>query len=203
MFPMSRSRRAGPVLAAVLFVVARAAPGDGPGGPAAGGERPGLLVLGGVAAGPASGGGAEVAGAAIAGRVAREKRWGVAVELWPLLGWRIEQGGERRFVPAAAAAVLVGFDGGRRDAAFRLRIEAGAGPMYALDPVPAAGSRWNFFAEAGLRTVPRAGGLSIGYRFVHVSNGTGPGPDNPGLNVHALVLGWSPRGAPAGNIAGR
>ena len=195
---MRPARRVGAFVVTALLS-AGVAEADGP----APERDPGVLLLGGAVAGPASAGAAEVLGAAIAGPVAREGRWGVTAELWPVLAWRIQEEGERRIVPASASAVLLGFDAGRREAAWRIRLEAGAGPMYALDPVPAAGSRWNFLAEAGLRAVPRGGGLSFGYRFVHVSNGRGPGPDNPGLNLHAVVLVWSPRRAPAGNIAGR
>jgi len=181
--------------ALVVTVVALARPARAEERPVA--DRPvalaglSLFVLGGVAAGPETAGAAELAGVAAARTVAAAGRWRVSVELWPLLVWRLEAEEGRRTSPAAALDGLLSFDAGPRGSAWALRLESGAGPMYATEPVPAAGSRWNFFAQAGVRAVRRGGGSSLGYRFVHVSNGTGPGPENPGLNLHAVILGWT------------
>lgn len=156
----------------------------------------GLVGIGGVAAGPASAGEAGTAGLAVTRAFRLGGRWGVTLEAWPALLWRreAEAGGRRETVPAFALDGLLTFDAGPREGRFRVRLEAGVGPMWATEPVPARGSRWNFFNEEGIRflwRLPGGGVGSAGYRFVHVSNGRSSGAENPGLNVHAFVVGWS------------
>lgn len=158
--------------------------------------RWGAVVLGGAAAGPESAGEAAVVGGAVTLDLPLGRRWGVTVEGWPLLLWRRETagGGERETVAAFALDGLLTFDAGPRAGRWRVRLEAGVGPMWAADPVPARGSRWNFFDEEGVRLLWRFGdgsAGSIGYRFVHVSNGRSSGERNPGLNVHALAVGYA------------
>ena len=167
----------------------------GAGGAALAAEpRWGAVVLGGGAAGAEAAGEAAVGGGAVTLDLPLGGRWGVTVEGWPLLLWRRETagGGERETVAAFAVDGLLTFDAGPRAGRWRVRLEAGVGPMWATDPVPARGSRWNFFDEEGVRLLWRFGDGSvgsIGYRFVHVSNGRSSGERNPGLNVHALAVG--------------
>lgn len=70
-------------------------------------------------------------------------------------------------------------------------VEGSSGPMWAEKAVPASTSRFNFVSQLGGGAVlmPQARlPLSIGYRFLHVSNG-GYAPRNPGLNISAVVVG--------------
>lgn len=159
-------------------------------------ERLGVVGIAGRAGGPESAGPADVGGLGLATRFGLGGRWGVGLELWPLLLWRQAppEGSGRETVPSVAAAGLLTFDAGPAAGRWRIRLEAGVGPMWASEPVPARGSRWNFFNEEGVRFLwpLRDGSLgSLGYRFVHVSNGRSSGAENPGLNVHAVVVGWA------------
>lgn len=78
---------------------------------------------------------------------------------------------------------------------WRLRpfLEAAYGPFYALAPVPAAGSRFNFLLEVGGGVSVPIGPLDpwslvLGYRFVHISNAH-LYERNPGWQFYGVVLG--------------
>ena len=69
--------------------------------------------------------------------------------------------------------------------------EISSGPMWAERRVPAATSRFNFASQAaaGLVFMPHSAmPVTIGYRFMHISNG-GYAPRNPGLNVSSIMIG--------------
>lgn len=71
--------------------------------------------------------------------------------------------------------------------------QLGAGILYANDPVPDGETRHNFSVLTGLGVdilLSERSALSVGYRFHHVSNAN-TGDINPGVNVHALMLGFS------------
>ncbi len=104
---------------------------------------------------------------------------------------------DRATVPASAACVLA-----------RLRllskgrwapfVEAGAGPLYAYtSPVPAGGTRGNFFDQAGLGVVFKARNgdrWEALLRYVHVSNadlGRDGRLSNPGVSFLAAGIAWS------------
>jgi glycosyltransferase involved in cell wall biosynthesis len=159
-------------------------------------ERLGVIGLAGRAGGPESAGPADVGGLSVTTRLCLGGRWGITLEVWPVLVWNRAplEGGGRKTVPAVAADGLLTFDAGPRAGRWRIRLEAGVGPSWASEPVPARGSRWNFFNEEGVRflwRLPDGSVGSFGYRFVHVSNGRFSGEENPGLNVHALAAGWA------------
>ena len=72
-----------------------------------------------------------------------------------------------------------------------LRLEGGAGVLWATAPVPAEGSRPNFLDVVGARaSMPLATGasVSVGLRLAHISNLGLAGPGNPGLSFSAAVL---------------
>jgi len=120
-------------------------------------------------------------------------RWGLGITALPLLRFdeTVDLQAHRRHATSAfAAASGLSFTAGPRGARWRVVIEASVGPFYALDPVPASGTRWNFLVQGGPRLVLRLGsglGVGLGYRFFHVSN-AGLGRRNPGLSFHAFVL---------------
>jgi hypothetical protein len=69
--------------------------------------------------------------------------------------------------------------------------ELSSGPMWAERRVPASTSRFNFASQAaaGFIFMPhRAMPVTVGYRFMHISNG-GYAPRNPGLNVSSIMIG--------------
>ena len=79
-----------------------------------------------------------------------------------------------------------------RTASDRLQpyLELAGGPVWAERRVPAAASRFNFASQGGFGVMlaPRSKlPVSIGYRFLHISNG-GYAPRNPGLNVSAFMI---------------
>jgi hypothetical protein len=72
-------------------------------------------------------------------------------------------------------------------------LEAAYGPFYALEPVPVAGSRFNFLLQTGAGfTYPMPlldpWSLLLGYRFVHVSNAH-IYERNPGWQFYGVVVG--------------
>lgn len=88
---------------------------------------------------------------------------------------------------AFAVLPLVVFDAFPRSAV-GVRLEGGAGFLWATAPVPAEGSHANFFDVFGVRAVLRAwpeASVSLGVRRTHVSNLGLAGPDNPGLSFYA------------------
>lgn len=75
--------------------------------------------------------------------------------------------------------------------------ELSMGGMWSTQPIPEDTSRGNFTAHwgGGIRLRPRGThALLIAYRFQHFSNGNQFG-DNPGVNSHVIVLGWSHKSA--------
>jgi hypothetical protein len=82
------------------------------------------------------------------------------------------------------------FDSAGRLAPFA---EVGGGALWTTAPIPAGTSSTNFttYAGAGVRILNAAGrGLIAGYRLHHISNGNRV-TENPGVNAHMLVVGWT------------
>lgn len=135
---------------------------------------------------------AEFAGAAIARDLRLAGRLGGSVELYPLLVFNQTRTDHftRERVAASALSTLLAFDVGARQASWGLRVEAGSGLFYGYRPVPAAGSRFNFYDQLGARLVHRIASeraISLGYRWLHVSNFGLAGSSNPGLSLHTAV----------------
>jgi len=89
-----------------------------------------------------------------------------------------------------AGAPFLAFEAFPRSAV-GLRLEAGVGILWAFAPVPAEGSRFNFFEFAGARVrirLSRRAALALGARRTHISNFAVVGPDNPGLSFYAGAL---------------
>jgi Lipid A 3-O-deacylase (PagL) len=71
--------------------------------------------------------------------------------------------------------------------------ELAAGLLWTTAPVPLHTAKANFLAHtaAGLRVMIRPHqAFVLGYRFDHISNGNRL-EDNPGVNAHAVHVGWS------------
>jgi hypothetical protein len=122
-------------------------------------------------------------------------RFALSGELYPLIVFR--QSTEDRTAletrPAIAAAWLATYRGGARAGGLGFRLEAGTGLFWAwYAPVPADGTRFNFYNQAGASVVWKRGSapsFALGYRYVHVSNlSLFPDNPNPGVSFHALVL---------------
>lgn len=65
--------------------------------------------------------------------------------------------------------------------------------LWTADPFPAHGSRYNGLIRRGLGISYALGqhhALEAGYRFAHVSNGSGVNPDNPSWDGTGIWLGW-------------
>ncbi len=152
-----------------------------------------LLAQGGQASAPTSQGFAEFAGIAFTRDLPLGHRFGLSVEAYPALlihQTRTLRAG-RETIPAVSAGGLLTYAIGFGRSRFGLRLEGGAGLFYSRDPVPAAGSRFNFFDQGGAQLSVRLGDdrrLWAGYRRVHISNLGLVGDDNPGLSFHSLVL---------------
>ncbi len=164
---------------------------------AAGDGRWRVLAQGGQASAPHSVRFAEMAGIAVARDFGLTGRLGASAELYPFLLFNQTRTDHvtRERVGAVSLGGLLTFDVGRRGSWLGLRLEGGAGVLWGFAPVPAAGSRFNFFDQGGARLVARLGNgdtVSAGYRRVHVSNLGLAAGDNPGLSLHQLVLayGW-------------
>ena len=92
---------------------------------------------------------------------------------------------------------------------FTLRADLGEGVLWYNDDFPSGGRRYNFMLQAGptINYAPAKGclRLSIGYRWLHVSNGSGLGPQNPSYSAAGAVLGlgceWPPGQRPGANQA--
>jgi hypothetical protein len=153
-----------------------------------------VVVQGGQAFAPPSARFAEFTAVAMAREFPLEDRFGITAEAYPLFLVNQTRADHetRERVLATALGVLLTFDVGRRGGTWGLRLEGGAGVFYGISPVPVAGTRFNFLDQAGASLVFRLNGgrkLSAGYRWVHISNGSLVGRDNPGLSFHSLVLG--------------
>jgi hypothetical protein len=99
-------------------------------------------------------------------------------------------GRPRQTAFAVAALPLLVYDAFPRSRV-GVRLEGGAGVLWAFSPVPAEGSRFNFLDVFGLRACVRLSDrsrLSGGLRRTHISNLGIVGPDNPGLSFYAGVL---------------
>lgn len=73
--------------------------------------------------------------------------------------------------------------------------ELSMGGLWTNDKLPENTSQINFSAHwgGGVRLFPRRGhAILVGYRFQHFSNGNQLG-DNPGVNSHVFIAGWSHR----------
>ncbi len=117
----------------------------------------------------------------------------IALDLCPMLISQplTNSGAGRRSVYAVSLSLLLRQYFASAGSHVHPFVEIGGGPFDALHRVPAAGSRLNFFGQAGLGLeVPLGPGWRgvAGYRFIHVSNG-GFGPHNPSWNFNALALG--------------
>lgn len=119
-------------------------------------------------------------------------KWGLEVTpLFVVNQTRVDLPGRpRETVFAFAALPLLVFDA-FPSSSVNVRLEGGVGVFWALSPVPAQGSRGNFYdlfgARLRLRVSPTAA-LGAGIRRTHVSNLGLAGPDNPGLSFYAGVL---------------
>jgi hypothetical protein len=76
---------------------------------------------------------------------------------------------------------------------FTLRMDLGEGALWYNREFPRGGRRYNFMLQAGptIGYAPARGCLrvSIGYRWMHVSNGGGLGPQNPSYGAAGVMLG--------------
>lgn len=140
---------------------------------------------------------AEFAGVAVARDVRLAGRLGASVELYPLLVFNQTRTDHftRERVAASCLSILLTFDIGLRQGSWGIRADAGSGLFYGYRPVPAAGSRFNFYDQGGARLVRRIASeraISLGYRFLHISNFGLAGTNNPGLSFHTAVaaLDW-------------
>lgn len=175
--------RAGLLLALTLPAAGRSAPWWQP-------QR--VLLQGGQAFDPPSVRFAECAGAAFARDLHLAGRLGGSVELYPLLVFNQTRTDHvtRERVAASALSTLFTFDIGARRRSWGLRVDAGSGLFYGYRPVPAVGSRFNFYDQLGARLVHRVANeraISLGYRYLHISNFGLAGSSNPGLSVHTAV----------------
>ena len=96
----------------------------------------------------------------------------------------------RETVFAFAALPLLSFDAFPRSKV-GLRLEAGAGFVWSLSPVPADGTHGNFYDVVGgrvRRRLPSGSAIAGGLRRTHISNLGVIGQDNPGLSFYAGVL---------------
>lgn len=158
-------------------------------------NRWGLVGFYGQASAPRSVGFAESAGLAATLDFPVAGRLSVTAEAWPLLVFhqtKRDRSG-RESVPAFALGPLLTFDVEPLGDRWRLRIEGGVSLFWATEPVPDAGTAFNFFDQVGARVLwdlPDGRTASLGYRRLHVSSGGLVGNENPGLSLHTVVLGW-------------
>lgn len=72
-------------------------------------------------------------------------------------------------------------------------VEAGGGALWTSEAVPSGTTGSNFMTHigAGVRLLgTRTHGLTVGYRFHHISNGNRL-TRNPGVNAHMVAVGWT------------
>jgi hypothetical protein len=178
-----RAVRTGLFLALALPTTGRSAPWWQP-------QR--VLLQAGQAFDPPSVRFAEFAGVAVARDMRLAGRLGGSVELYPLLVFNQTRTDHftRERVAASALSTLLTFDIGARQGSWGLRVEAGSGLFYGYRPVPAAGSGFNFYDQLGACLVHRIASeraISLGYRYLHISNLDLAGSTNPGLTFHTAV----------------
>lgn len=105
--------------------------------------------------------------------------------------WFGDDFGPRENVLAVSGSLLVRQRFRTGSSRFQPYLELAGGPVWAESRVPAATSRFNFASQGGFGVLVTPDSMlpvSIGYRFLHISNG-GYAPRNPGLNVSALTIG--------------
>lgn len=76
----------------------------------------------------------------------------------------------------------------------QLFIDGGLGAVYFDDEFPPNGSHWNFLIRFGGGLAYRVGdssSLGVGYRWVHISNGTGNGEQNPASDNNSIFITYS------------
>lgn len=81
-----------------------------------------------------------------------------------------------------------------RSAQNQLFFDGSLGTVYFDDEFPPGGSHWNFLIRFGGGLAYRVGdssSLGFGYRWVHVSNGTGAGEQNPASDNSSIFLTYS------------
>lgn len=152
----------------------------------------------GQASAPRSQGFAEVATLSVARESPLGAGFSWGVELTPLFvvsQTRVDLPGRpRETVFAVAALPLLVFHAFPRSSV-GVRLEGGVGLFWGFSPVPAEGSRFNFFdlfgAQVRVRLPDHRAALSGGLRRTHVSNLGVVGPDNPGLSFYSGVVGFS------------
>lgn len=72
-------------------------------------------------------------------------------------------------------------------------LEAGYGMLFTADPFPYGGTHWNFTVRYGLGYNVRLNSgqyLLFGWRWMHISNGTGFVPTNPAYDGNGIYLGF-------------
>lgn len=77
---------------------------------------------------------------------------------------------------------------------FSLKLDASGGIIFYNKDFPAGGDRYNFMWRAGPvlnLTVGDGQNMGIGYRWMHVSNGQGLGPQNPSYDAQGFSLQYS------------
>ncbi len=169
---------------------------------ATGGEsRLGAILLGGQTINGVFQGHADIAAPGLFGEKPLSARFTARAELYPLQviregPGRLHRGdASRRTATASAACAILRYRFGAMGR-WQPAIDAGAGPFYSYQrAVPADGTHGNYFLQAGLgvsRTLPRAGRWELLLRAVHVSNGHGRNPRNPGYTFWVVGAGWSP-----------
>lgn len=113
--------------------------------------------------------------------------------------WFGDDFGPREDVLALSASLLLRRRYRTESARVQPYLELAGGPIWAETRVPAATSRFNFGSQGGFGVMLAPHSklpVSIGYRFLHISNG-GYAPRNPGLNVSALTIGFHSTHRPA------
>ncbi len=167
----------------------------------AGESRLGAVLLAGQTINAVFQGHAEIAAPGLFGEKPLSGRFSARAELYPFQviregPGRLHRGdASRRTATASAACALLRYRFGAVRG-WQPAADAGAGPFYAYQrAVPADGTHGNYFLQAGLgvsREFPRAGRWEILLRAVHISNGHGREPRNPGYTFWVVGLGWSP-----------
>lgn len=102
----------------------------------------------------------------------------------------------RRTATASAGGLLLRYRFGAAHDGWVPAADAGAGPFYSYQhAVPADGTHGNYYLQGGLGAARMTSGgtrWEILLRAVHISNGHGREPRNPGYTFWTVGLGWSP-----------
>jgi lipid A 3-O-deacylase PagL len=180
-------------LAGLLGLAAVRADAEGP--------RWGALLLAGQSIDAEFQGHAEIAAPGLFAEKPLSAHFSLRAEIFPFLviregPGRLHRGdASARTATASAAGALLRYVA-LPSGAWRPFADAGIGPFYSYQrAVPADGTHGNYFPQAGLgvwRALPGGGRWEILLRAVHVSNGHGREPRNPGYTFWAVGMGWSP-----------